>query len=219
MTSNRFSKPLTESLTSRLRNLKTSQAFQMALYLDPRRNYLNSKLFSNHEKQYIQSCIRDTWNRISELKPSTCRNEIMQSEANNSSQFDEFLTELFGGTLSTSNSSNDSTFEQQLKALDAELRQNHTFDVFQYWLMRRETHPELFNVAMVVLATPSNQVSVERAFSALALVLTSHRTGLGPGALDDILLLKQNRNIFEKVSASHDWVSILGSVKIHKLLP
>lgn len=94
---------------------------------------------------------------------------------------------------------------QQLKAVEAEPRQDHTYDVFKHWMKRKETHPELFEVAMVVLATPSNQVSVERAFSALPLVLTSHRIGLGQYTLEDILFLKLNRDIFEKVCSSINW--------------
>lgn len=54
MPSNPFSLRLAESLTRRLENLKTSRAFQMSLYLDPRLNYLQSKLFSYEEKQSIQ---------------------------------------------------------------------------------------------------------------------------------------------------------------------
>lgn len=54
MSANPFAPRLTESLTRRLENLKTSRAFQMALYLDPRLNYFHSKLFSNEEKQSIQ---------------------------------------------------------------------------------------------------------------------------------------------------------------------
>lgn len=81
----------------------------------------------------------------------------MDTDADSSSQFDDFLTELFGGTLSRTDNTHDASFAQQLKALEAEPRQDHTYDVFQHWLKRRETHPELFEVVMVVLATSSNQ--------------------------------------------------------------
>lgn len=56
---NPFAAPLTGALTKRLENLKTSRAFKMALYLDPRLNYMGSKLFSVEEKELVQviSCI------------------------------------------------------------------------------------------------------------------------------------------------------------------
>lgn len=51
---NPFSHELTEALTNRLTNLRCSMAFKMALYLDPRFNYQNSKIFTNEEKDQIQ---------------------------------------------------------------------------------------------------------------------------------------------------------------------
>ncbi|XP_029730127.2 uncharacterized protein LOC115267345 [Aedes albopictus] len=54
MKQNRFSEPLQEALTKRLQNLLKSRAFKIALYLDPRLNYMGSKLFSSEEKEQIQ---------------------------------------------------------------------------------------------------------------------------------------------------------------------
>nr|XP_029713643.1 uncharacterized protein LOC115257827 [Aedes albopictus] len=212
MFSNPFTQRLTLALTDRLVKLKSSQVFQMALFMDPRLNYLNSKLFTDDEKLHIQSCIKDTWNRIRKLTTTPCSGTAAENVESNCSQFDDFLTEMFGGTLSKIDQCTASSFAQQLKALDAEPRQDHTYNVFKHWLKRRESHPELFEVAMVVLATPSNQVSVERSFSALALVLTSHRAGLGQDALEDILIIKLNRDIFELESESIDWENMANSI-------
>lgn len=64
MFSNTFAQRLTKSLKIGLTKLQTSQAFQMALYLDPRFNYLNSKLFpSNDEKQHIQVSVIQTFTK------------------------------------------------------------------------------------------------------------------------------------------------------------
>ena len=67
------------------------------------------------------------------------------------------------------------------------------------WLAGKASHPELFAVIMMVLSAPSNQASVERAFSALALVLTSHRTGMADDLFEYTLLVKLNQPIVEKV--------------------
>jgi hAT family C-terminal dimerisation region len=45
--------------------------------------------------------------------------------------------------------------------------------------MRRFADPQLFGLSQVVLAVPPTQVSVERAFSALGLILTARRNRLG----------------------------------------
>lgn len=54
---------------------------------------------------------------------------------------------------------------------------------------------DLYGIAQVVLATPATQVSVERAYSGLAQILTNHRTRLTKDHLNDILIIKLNKNI------------------------
>nr|XP_029715032.1 uncharacterized protein LOC115258770 [Aedes albopictus] len=203
--SNPFAPQLIKSLTRRLEALKTSRAFQMALYLDPRFNFLNSKFFKVEEKLAIQGYIIDTYERIQKLKPMNGTDDAEQSGTSQHSQFDDFLTEMLGGSLDDSTTSDTTTFIQQVKALDGEPRQGFSHNVWEYWMRRQKTHPELFTVAMVVLAAPSNQVSVERAFSGLALVLSPHRAGLGSEVLEDILLIKLNRDIFEQIMPSYEW--------------
>jgi hypothetical protein len=45
--------------------------------------------------------------------------------------------------------------------------------------MRRFADPQLFGLSQVVLAGPPTQISVERASSALAFILTARRNRLG----------------------------------------
>lgn len=120
---------------------------------------------------------------------------------------DGFITEMFGGTLDPrAASSDDGQLLKDIKALDVEPRQNCRYDVWQHWVQRKQSHPELYAVATVVLATPASQASVERAFSALGLVLTDRRGDLGPTALEDTLLIKLNKEIFERIFPTlYDW--------------
>lgn len=111
---------------------------------------------------------------------------------------DKLLTELFGEPTDPS-FSNDNNFNQQLKSIEVEPRRNFHFDVWKFWTGRTSTHPELSAVAAVVLATPSNQVSVERAFSALALVLTNCRSTLGEDTLSNTLIIKLNKPLYDKI--------------------
>lgn len=157
------------------------------------------------------------WERIQRLRPNiltenaTAINMPLSSDSASepSSDFDDVMTELFGGSLSPNESSNTSRFMKQLKALDVEERHSHNYDVWNHWIARKLTHPELYEVAMVVLATPSSQASVERAFSALALILTDTRTGLGEKTLSNILTIKLNRELFQKVLPGlYDWKAL-----------
>lgn len=70
-----------------------------------------------------------------------------------------------------------------------------TASMLDYWESKRDSHPELYKLASVMMAIPPTQTAVERVFSALALVLTSHRTNLGDEILENILLVRLNHNL------------------------
>lgn len=67
--------------------------------------------------------------------------------------------------------------------------------ILNFWEANKFTYPELYKLASVVMAMPPTQTTVERIFSALALVLTSHRTRLGDKMLEDILLVRLNTDL------------------------
>ncbi|XP_062549966.1 uncharacterized protein LOC134214657 [Armigeres subalbatus] len=197
---NPFSAPLREALTSRLQNLRQSRAFRMALYIDPRLNYMGSKLFNLEEKEHIQNYIVETYNRISSYEISAQNVKLEDSLTTQEDDFDSYITEMFGECdAPVTNEASGSRFFQQLKAIEVEPRQNHAYDVWRHWVNRRDTHPELYAVASVVLAVPSNQISVERAFSALPLVMTDRRAAIGEENLRNILLVKLNEELFDSV--------------------
>lgn len=148
----------------------------------------------------LQEFIIDTWKRISALNPSTSTTSNDGSDPpQTDDEYDDIITEMFGGSLQSDVAEKSSEFLQQLKTIDVEPRRQHNFDVWQFWMQRRHTHPELYAVAMVVLTTPSNQVSVERAFSALSLILSDHRIALGEDILADILIVKLNHEVYETI--------------------
>lgn len=71
--------------------------------------------------------------------------------------------------------------------------------ILDYWLRMKSSKPDLYKLASVLLGIPCTQVSVERAFSALALVLTKQRTLLGEDTLADILLIRLNQELFKNI--------------------
>lgn len=123
---------------------------------------------------------------------------------------DNYLCHLFGSST-TPNDPAANNFQKQLKACETELHQTHTYNVWNHWVARKFSHPELYSVAMVILAIPSTQVTVERAFSALAIVLSDLRTGLGEDTLANILLIKLNADIAENVLPDlYSWNDVPG---------
>ncbi|XP_053690662.1 uncharacterized protein LOC128739230 [Sabethes cyaneus] len=209
LSNNRFSKPLVESLTKRLGALKENVVFKAALYLDPRFNYLNSAVFTIAEKIEIQNYIIDLFNKIGNAKPTGSSSTMVESEATNSSKddMDDFLTEMFGGTLETSETAlrnQNSPLLQIIKVLEIEPRQPHNYDVWKHWLLNQANNPELFAVAMVVLATPSNFIPIERAVSTLAVLMSDVDDGNKEQTLEDILLVRLNQGVFDRLNLTKE---------------
>lgn len=155
----------------------------------------------------FQKYIIETWNRICQLNSSVAGTTGTASvTVENNDVFENYLTGLFAGSSHERSPTKKSNFHKQLKALEAESREKHDFDVWQHWVDRQHSHPELYAVAMVVFATPSSQVSVERAFSALPLVLTHLRTRLSEEILTNILMIKLNSELFSDILPQlYDW--------------
>lgn len=74
------------------------------------------------------------------------------------------------------------------------------FDILKYWESQKITCPILHRLAMVVLTAPSTQVSVERAFSGLKLILTDHRMRLSEKSVENLLVLKLNQDLLDRVA-------------------
>lgn len=66
--------------------------------------------------------------------------------------------------------------------------------VLSYWESQKNDK-DLYELSQTVLATPACQVSVDRAFSGLAKIYSSARTRLSAENLENILLLKLNKEI------------------------
>ncbi|XP_043867344.1 uncharacterized protein LOC122757843 [Drosophila mojavensis] len=65
-------------------------------------------------------------------------------------------------------------------------------NVLNFWRERKSTHPELYALSKVCFAIPPTQVTIERAFSSLKLVLADNRNRLNHDTLENILLVKLN---------------------------
>ena len=64
--------------------------------------------------------------------------------------------------------------------------------VLKYWATHKNIKNELYQLANIIFSVPATQVSVERCFSAVKLILSNKRYNLGHSTLEDIILLKFN---------------------------
>lgn len=97
---------------------------------------------------------------------------------------------------------NNTTIKQQLSDLMNRPRSSLSTKFLQFWKDLKVHQPELYSLAVSVLAVPSSQISVERAFSALALILTHLRTNLNKATLANILIEKFNCQLINEIANS-----------------
>lgn len=73
---------------------------------------------------------------------------------------------------------------------------NSDFCPFKFWFERKDMLPKLSSIAMWLLSAPATSCCSERNFSAAGF-LYDHRNRLLPQTVDDLLLLKSNRDLMK----------------------
>lgn len=71
--------------------------------------------------------------------------------------------------------------------------------ILEWWHGLKGTKPELFKLVSTILSIPCTQVSVERVFSALPIVLTKFRAQLKEETLNNILFIRLNSDLLKKL--------------------
>lgn len=97
-------------------------------------------------------------------------------------------------------------FKNMLEEYETDLpRLHHKHSILKYWSGQLEQSikiknmPELREVAYTLLAIPSSQASCERNFSHMGFVFNKLRSLLAPKMLEDLLLIRTNRQLFSRV--------------------
>lgn len=68
-------------------------------------------------------------------------------------------------------------------------------DIIKYWESRRYEDPQLYELAMIALSASATQVSLERCFSAVKLLLEQHRLRMSSEMLNDLMTIRCNRDL------------------------
>lgn len=76
---------------------------------------------------------------------------------------------------------------------------NLKMDILKYWETKKSKYPMLYKISNHIMAVPSSQTSLERAFSTFAYIFNNLRTRLDPELLQQILLIRNNPDIFKQV--------------------
>lgn len=151
----------------------------------------------------IISRLKESENIVSvgDANSSTCSNTTTES-----SQPKCRLELFYEDELSQHNSNLDPISVQEIESIKQQLanmcnrpRVSISLNVLDIWKVLKNECPELYNIATTILSAPSSQVSVERAFSALAIVLDYLRTNLKSETLNNILIIKLNYCLINKI--------------------
>ncbi|XP_046803086.1 uncharacterized protein LOC124419016 [Lucilia cuprina] len=70
--------------------------------------------------------------------------------------------------------------------------------VLDYWNKRKSLDEELFILSNIIFGVPPTQVTIERAFSSLRIILSESRNRLSPETLENILLVKLNPALLDE---------------------
>ncbi|GBP01583.1 hypothetical protein EVAR_68583_1 [Eumeta japonica] len=196
---NKFAGDLLSAMKTRKVRLLENDAVIAALYLDPRFNYQNSTFLSEVDKSKAMAHLIKTYELIKKLKGTDeyIQNEHRSISANSPSletpSTSSFYSKLEERISLLDNSSPQQTIsiKQKLTDLGNKKRVPFETDVLKYW-KNINFDEDISSIVKVVLAVPATQVSVERAFSALSLILTKWRSKLSSSTINNLLLTKLN---------------------------
>jgi hypothetical protein len=103
----------------------------------------------------------------------------------------------------TQNQLRDLDLLAQIKSLGNQKKIPMKTNIFTYYEdlhTKQQISADLFELIMTILAAPATQVSVERAFSGLALLLQPHRLNMKDTTIDDVLVCGLNKELIHTVN-------------------
>ncbi|XP_050064804.1 uncharacterized protein LOC126553723 [Aphis gossypii] len=76
-------------------------------------------------------------------------------------------------------------------------REDKSKNIMDIWTTLKKMYPLMYECALVALALPTTQVTVERLFSSLKFILNDQRNRMNPSLLEDIMVVRSNY-LFDK---------------------
>lgn len=203
-----FAMLIFKSMESREKHLLENDVLLCALFFDPRFKILLDETQIEKAKIHLKHLWAKMMSLQEDLTTSNSNSqECPSSESESTSDdFESFLKlkEIHhnSGILPSSSSSSIQLrghlslqrIEILLESYNREQRRiSRKTNILGFWQEKSITQPELYKLAMVVLAVPATQVSVERLFSGLKFILSPLRTNINEAILEDQLLVRANR--------------------------
>lgn len=200
--SHQLGRALLAAMKDRREALLANPLINATLFLDPR-----CKQFMSPGKRALAvKYLADLYRRINVLENNSNQptstsdidddiNNIMQSLLNSSMDEDE-----------NRNNQSDLPTEPTINSIERMLREfgdtqiEFGNDLFVFWEAQKILKPELYKLATVIFSVSPSQATVERAFSSLPIILSPLRNQLSNKTLENLLITRLNRELFEKIT-------------------
>ncbi|XP_037930765.1 uncharacterized protein LOC119665611 [Teleopsis dalmanni] len=188
---------LMESIETRTHKLLSNASLDACLFLDPRFH----QMLNDSQRVEAVAYLKKLWDKIKSHDPKllhssnpshlTATESVQVLEEDD----DDLLNEYLAANLVPTDESIDvySKIERlNLPFMKANL------NVLNFWKERQCSDPELYALSKVCFAIPPTQVTIERAFSSLKLILADNRNRLNHDTLENILLVKLNPSFLDQ---------------------
>lgn len=203
-----FSHTIVRAMEKREATLFDNDIFCASVFMDPRlKSFLNTE-----QKARAISHLQISWKNMQQVEKgnndgSTSQEESQDQESSTEQVLDDPL-ELYLSQHDEASSSSPATPSslsdtQQISNILQEysrtprIKDRASFPTaMDYWISKKEDSHSmwiLYRLAMVALAAPATQVSVERLFSHFAFILSPLRSVMKPDLLQAVLLLRSHR--------------------------
>lgn len=197
-----FAKTLLNQIESREENLIDELVFG-AVYLDGR----YSVLLSADQAKIAEDFLVLLWNWITQLKLQHETSEVNNNSAAASvpdeaeetvkkSVLEEYMESLAPNVQILAE-------ETDIRSKITAFRTNRMLpmntNILMYWEENKHTHPELYAMSIILNGVPATEVRIEQSFSQFAFIFNEKRTSMDPKNLNNILLIRLNKEIFNKI--------------------
>lgn len=195
-----FAQAFSEKVDERDSILLNNTAMISAVYLDPRYKF---KL-SSDEVRIAKTSLEILFQRIKMMKESS------PPGADDTDEGDSFESECVASglprayigdsTRKTTETFDSVAFEKLFQSYDNVERIHRKHSLLEFWNERKNEDPVVYQLACIIHSIPPTQATVERAFSTLGYIYNPKRTRLSPRMLENILLIRLNKDLVEPIN-------------------
>lgn len=194
-----FAASLQSQMEFRKKDLIENPTMFAAVYMDPRYQVL----LKEEQKQTAIEYLLKLYGRIQAIKhdENITRHEDVDTSLS-FNEVDELIAQARCSHPNQNIENHINTPPIDIKSILSDYNDSEPTktSIFDYWEKNKTIHRELYEIANVIFAVPPTQTSVERAFSALALILSPLRTRLSEKTLENILLIRLNKPVYKEIN-------------------